>query len=49
VKTGDECHHRKVADFVTAEPLQPIRVRGRAQEVMVYSLLGLKELAVRAA
>lgn len=34
--------YRQVADAVDAEPLQRITVKGRAQDVLVYRLIGLK-------
>jgi adenylate cyclase len=39
----------QVRDFVDAEPLRRINVKGRQQDVMVYRLIGLKGEAARAA
>jgi adenylate cyclase len=39
----------QVRDFVEAEPLRRITVKGRQQDVMVYRLIGLKGEAARAA
>lgn len=41
--------YQKVKDQVNAEPLSRIKVRGREQEVMVYRLIGARDVAPQAA